>query len=295
MSLPDFKDEIEFRDKFIGPLLQKLGYVLVTHTHGANEHGKDFIFADFDKFEHIRYYAVQAKVGDIGTGTAALDKLLSQVKQCFTVKIRGYKGADEQRVSSVYILASGKISDQARTYITESCHNEHYGENVYFVDGDRLERLDQFQSYQDDQQRKAILAGIAVEAVTNMRFIPFIKDSLARQQVIIARCRCEAMNQALIKPTPDTEFYLSVYQTLSCIEELNQLCNVFTMAALVNAPIDHKTRKIAIDLCDTALENNKLLADTAQKMGMDLQAQYKLNIEIVSDDSSGNNPTSQTL
>src|SRR6266566_1607359 len=102
----------EFRQTWIKPFLRKLGFILVTHSHGQNEQGKDFFFADFDRFEHPRYCSVQAKNGDIGAATAELGKLLDQVKASFEVRITDHKGGDEQRVSAVYIMASGKISDQ---------------------------------------------------------------------------------------------------------------------------------------------------------------------------------------
>ena len=144
MPLPEFTSETEFQEKWIKPFLSKLGYVLVNVAHGPGEQGKDFFFADFDRFEHRRFYAIQAKRGNIGVGQTELDRLLNQVKRSFMVKLRFHKEADEKHVSAVYIMASGSISREAREYISDWCHKQPFGENVYYLDGDNLERLDKY-------------------------------------------------------------------------------------------------------------------------------------------------------
>jgi hypothetical protein len=105
MALPAFKDEADFRQNWIKPFLTKLGFLLVTHSHGPDEHGKDFFFVDFDRFEHPRFYAVQAKNGDISSSGSEIGNLLGQVQAAFAVRIRHRKGADEQRIGAVYIMA----------------------------------------------------------------------------------------------------------------------------------------------------------------------------------------------
>jgi len=116
MPLPDFKNEAEFREKWIAPFLVRLGYIMVTHTHGTNEHGKDFIFAEFDKFENLKFHAVQAKIGNIGQGKKAIGDLLDQVKNAFQVRIRS-AGKPEQRISSLFIMTTGSISSVAEERI----------------------------------------------------------------------------------------------------------------------------------------------------------------------------------
>ena len=97
MALRTFNDEDDFRQNWIKPFLHKLGYILVTHSHGADEHGRDLFFADFDRFEHPRFCAVQAKKGNIRAGNAELSKLQEQAQACFDVCIRDRKGSEEQR------------------------------------------------------------------------------------------------------------------------------------------------------------------------------------------------------
>jgi hypothetical protein len=53
MPLPNFTDEDDFRANWIRAFLSKLGYILVTHSHGSGEQGKDLFFADYDRMENL--------------------------------------------------------------------------------------------------------------------------------------------------------------------------------------------------------------------------------------------------
>ena len=189
MALPTFKDEAEFREACISlPSLTKLGYILVTHSHGSDEQGKDFFFADFDRFEHVRFYAVQAKNGNIGGGNVELDKLLNQVRRCFRVRLRHYRGAEERRISAVYIMASGTISPAGREYIAEHCRSEPFGENVYFLDNDRLQRLEQFVHHPYDRDLRNQLVGLLNEAQYNTQPIHLCQIMFQQKRSTIYRC-----------------------------------------------------------------------------------------------------------
>jgi hypothetical protein len=56
-----FKDEAEFREKFVKPLLNRLGYYGVSEQHGAQEFGKDFVFSELHRLGGMRHYAAQVK------------------------------------------------------------------------------------------------------------------------------------------------------------------------------------------------------------------------------------------
>jgi hypothetical protein len=201
MALPQFPNEAAFRDQWIKPFLSRLGYILVTHHHGTNEHGKDFYFADFDRFEHPRYYAAQVKLGNIGTGQAETGELLDQVKACFDVRIRDRKGGDEQRICAVYVMASGSISDQARTRIAGFCRSERFGENVYFLDGDRLETLERSSTFRIDNEARGLLMALQNELTSNIRRLDDIDAQLRRgENRILSKCRVSALEALMTAP-----------------------------------------------------------------------------------------------
>src|SRR5438477_9254339 len=84
MSLYErFKDEAEFREKFVKPLLNRLGFYGVSEQHGTQEFGKDFVFSELHRLGGMRNYAAQVKhERNIGQGRS-VDDLLSQVRQAF--------------------------------------------------------------------------------------------------------------------------------------------------------------------------------------------------------------------
>jgi hypothetical protein len=203
VALPQFSNEAEFRSKWIAPFLSKLGYVLVKQIHGQDEQGKDFFFADYDRMEHRRFYAVQAKVGNIGAAQRDIDALLNQVARCFTVKLRFHKDAHDRHVSSVYIMASGAISHQAREYISDWCDRNAFGENVFFLDGETLDRLDKYAFQRADRQLRNWLIAVRNECQFNASIIMEAHSAFSNKKTIWNRCRHLAVEQLLVNPPPE--------------------------------------------------------------------------------------------
>jgi hypothetical protein len=56
-----FRNEAEFREKFVKPLLNRLGFYGVSETHGTQEFGKDFVFSELYRLGGMRHYAAQVK------------------------------------------------------------------------------------------------------------------------------------------------------------------------------------------------------------------------------------------
>lgn len=52
-----FRDEAEFCEKFVKPLLNRLGYYGVSEQHGTHEFGKDFVFSELQRLGGMRHYA----------------------------------------------------------------------------------------------------------------------------------------------------------------------------------------------------------------------------------------------
>jgi hypothetical protein len=155
-----FKDEAEFREKFVKPLLNRLGFYGVSEQHGTQEFGKDFVFSELHRLGGMKHYAGQVKHEErINQGTS-VDGLLSQVRQAFA---RPFKRADsprECRVSAVYVFNSGEITANAKEQLLSELERERYGDNVHFLEGDRLEALNEWATLQSDANARARLLGL---------------------------------------------------------------------------------------------------------------------------------------
>jgi hypothetical protein len=85
MAIPDefqFEGEVEFIEKFVIPLLQRLGFSMIVNYHGSREFGKDLIFAEVDRFGYIRYLGLQAKY-EPSIGLDEMRGLVTDCKQAF--------------------------------------------------------------------------------------------------------------------------------------------------------------------------------------------------------------------
>lgn len=289
MTLPEFRDEAEFRTTFIEPLLNRLGFILVTHSHGTDEQGKDFFFADFDRFQHMRLYAAQAKLGNIGAGSSELDALLNQVKRAFRVRVRNRKRAENRRVSAVYIMTSGTISGVAREYITDHVASEPFGENVYFVDGDMLEKLDQNTQLLSDQDVRRKLVGVLAELQSNNRACRCIRRDFSdtNESVIIPmRCRLVALNALLIEPVPAAILDQSLAdEAWVRAAELNRACEVWSNMLAAGRGISDIFRSACLEFLDRAEASLLQLSAAAGEAIVLLDGRYRDDIQILDEDT----------
>lgn len=254
MPLPQFKTEKEFREQFIAPFLAKRGLIHVNHTHGAGEQGKDFFFADRDAFENTRFYAVQAKLGDIGSGKGSIPELIDQVRRCFTVRLRFHKDAHERGVSAVYVMASGKITPSAREELFEWCRRESFGDNVFCLDGDTLSRLQQTQQHAVDQEALSVLAGLSIELSNNLETcgVDGLLDLAGTSTTLL---RTHAMTSFISRPT--LELILTAYAILPVLKQTEILNTLLSM------PLTDRLYSGSRQLAEKQIETCKSVSQTA--------------------------------
>ncbi len=279
MPLPPFRNEAEFRSNWIAPFLSKIGYVQINHIHGSGEQGKDFFFADYDRFEYRRFYAVQAKNGNIGAGQRELDDLLNQVRRSFTVKLRFHKEAHERHVSAVYIMASGGISKEAREYISDWCQSNSFGENVYYLDGDTLERLDKFAFQRSDLDLRNKLIGLLNECNHNLQMIEQIRFYLNKKIKSIVKCRTFSIDMLLLSPPPDdilsTNFLINTSTALQTLDTLS------TWKGDIGVYIPDTYLLIHTQALESALQLTTILTSLAFQAIQKLDLKYSISVEIV--------------
>jgi len=271
MSLYErFKDEAEFREKFVKPLLNRLGFYGVSEQHGTQEFGKDFVFSELHRLGGMKHYACQVKHEEIINQGTSVDGLLSQVRQAFA---RPFKRADSPRechVSAVYVFNSGEITANAKEQLLSELERERYGDNVHFLEGDRLEALNEWATLQNDANARARLLGLR----SALRFIIATLD----------KYQLEGTPDALPMFIQGIELYLS--EPVNCDDQL--LVSLFKLwqylqlveamrAILIKHPLDavgleknrpglrqvaKDARTLAIEICqqvDAVIEKLKPL------------------------------------
>jgi hypothetical protein len=108
----------------------------------------------------MRHYAAQVKhEARISQGTS-VDGLLSQVRQAFAKPFKRPDSPRECHVSAVYIFNSGEITPNAREQLLTELEREHYGDNVHFLAGERLEALNEWATLGTDGNARTRLLGL---------------------------------------------------------------------------------------------------------------------------------------
>jgi hypothetical protein len=115
MTLYDqYKDEADFRDRFVRPLLNRLGFYGVSEQHGTQEFGKDFVFSELHRLGGMRNYVAQVKHEKRINQGKSVDKLLTQAQQAFAKPFTRPDSPRKCYVSAVYIFNSGEITPNAK-------------------------------------------------------------------------------------------------------------------------------------------------------------------------------------
>ena len=171
MTIPaqfKFANEIEFTDRFVIPLLHRLGFSVVVNYHGTREFGKDIIFGYIDAFAHVRYDALQIKFVPC-IGLPEVRGLIDDCTQAFSNPFRHPQTGTEELIGSFYAMNGGSISDQARDHYFNSLRPR-YGANARLVDGNALLKLDQSASTISIKDVLPRLNGLRIEIEYNHRF-----------------------------------------------------------------------------------------------------------------------------
>lgn len=133
--------ESVFTKELIIPLMQKMGFQHVRYNHGTTEFGRDVLFSELDRFGNSRRCAAQVKVGDISGGASSLiDTIIAQIDDAFSMPVQGPGQAKNYHISELFIIISGKISENAVRKINEKIDKKLSG-SVFFIDRDDIEWL----------------------------------------------------------------------------------------------------------------------------------------------------------
>ena len=157
-----YSDEAQFRNRFLRPLLTRLGYVSIAELHGTLEFGKDFVFSELSPFGFLRHHAAVVKHEKAirQSSQTSCNTILSQVRQAFSVCFKLPESETENRVSSVFVFNSGSISDNAKMWLRSELDEERYGRNVHILDGERLYQLNLNSTFRQGSQLLPKLQGI---------------------------------------------------------------------------------------------------------------------------------------
>lgn len=167
----DTADEDKFTENLLVPLFKKLGFERVSiagHKDKHLEFGKDVWMVYDLPTQHKLFVGVQVKVGRIHSSGSELDKniggILSQLLMMLFYPVFDTQTNSKHLIDHIYLVSSGEITKQARTFLTEFLDNG-MRRNVLFLD--REELIDLCMKY---GETLAVKLGMETEALTNGEF-----------------------------------------------------------------------------------------------------------------------------
>lgn len=134
-----FDNEDDFVQRFLVPLLTRLGFQIPVNYHGKQELGKDLVFSEIDRFSNVVYHGLQAKYED-SIGQAVAADLIDDCVQAFTVPFTLPTTGVSHRITTFLLVNAGSIPDNTRLLFQKG--TERFGGGVRLLDGKGLLALD---------------------------------------------------------------------------------------------------------------------------------------------------------
>lgn len=126
-------NEDQYTNEIIIPLLKHMGFIEVRYNHGAQEFGKDVLFAEFDRFGNKKYHAAQIKVGNIAGGNnKRINDLVDHIINAFEIPFDDLVTKKEQNIVDFFVFTNGEFVGNAKEIILKNTRLKPYLHRVYF-------------------------------------------------------------------------------------------------------------------------------------------------------------------
>jgi hypothetical protein len=119
-ELAVYSDENGFVQRFLIPLLRRLGFGIVVNHHGQSEAGMDLIVGEIDRFAHVRYHGIQAKFEN-SISKSASHGLVQDATEAFADAFTHPQTGAKHRISSFYAVTLGPYRTKRGRCSSLSC------------------------------------------------------------------------------------------------------------------------------------------------------------------------------
>ena len=250
-----FENEADFRDAFVKPLLNRLGFSSVSEHHRTKDSGRDFVFSEQHRLGGIRHYAAQVKHERVINQGKSLDDLVTQVRHAFAKPFKRTDSPEDCHVSAVFIFNSGEIAVDAKEQLLSDLGQARYGDNVHFLDGERLDALDKWGTLQSDTNARARLLGLR----SALHVIIFdLSEYRIQGKDTLAPVFVHGLESYLAEPAnSDTELIqllFRLWSLLEGIEELRRMAPIGSELAKAQVPHIQELAQHALPLSKQILE-----------------------------------------
>lgn len=207
MTIPkefQYRNEEDFVQRLLVPLLHRLGFSIVVNYHGKREFGKDIVFGEIDRFGHVRYNALQAKyVPNISL--SAIEEIVLDCKQAFLNPfVHPHTGSSEY-IQAFYAVNGGTFSDEAATHFFNAVGLP-FSACSRLLDAKSVMALDRWATLNRIEAVGSLLKGILVEIRYNRKIAAFVRPYIENYlqgtgtEIPTERLRTEASSDYITRP-----------------------------------------------------------------------------------------------
>jgi hypothetical protein len=165
-ELTSYNNEADFRERFVIPLLHRLGFSVVTNFHGQREFGKDVVFAEVDRWGQVAYHGLQAKFVDSISQGGPIRDLIIDAEEAYANPFTHPQTGASHRISDFFAVNGGTIPDNAREHFFNTLQPK-FGANVRLIDGLGLLSLDRWAAFNRGSFIKERIIGLLLELQSN--------------------------------------------------------------------------------------------------------------------------------
>ena len=130
--------EEQFTRRVVIPLLHRLGFKRIRYVHGSDEHGRDILFTEFDRFGVRLICAAQVKAGDIrGTQKSLIQKqIVPQLLEGLKTPYRDPDTGETVQINRMYLVLSGTLLGTAKDQFHAAFEHE---PNILILDRNTID------------------------------------------------------------------------------------------------------------------------------------------------------------
>ena len=105
-------------------------------------HWTGVLFARLTEFQELEHWGAQVKFGDISGGARSeIDGMLGQIDDAFKMPFYDLYTRQQQRISKLAIIISGRFTENAIEKICEKIESHAIRNNIVFIDGEKIQTL----------------------------------------------------------------------------------------------------------------------------------------------------------
>jgi hypothetical protein len=177
-EIGNFSSEDDFVQRFLIPMLFRMGFSVVANYHGKREQGKDLVFGEIDRFGHVLYYGLQAKY-EKSIPSSMVQGMVDDVQSAFANPFTHPQTNKQEVITRFYYVNAGSFSE----YVPDDFFNriDRWKRHTVILDGPALLMLNRWAALNRTVLLRELLSGLILETRWNRSASTDLNNALPKR------------------------------------------------------------------------------------------------------------------